>query len=106
MALRIAIGAGRGRLVQQLLIESGLLAGISCTLGLLFAANAAPLVVAQLGPSGFPAYLDVGVGWRVFGFAVVCAVGTVLAFGLIPALRASGVSPNLALKAELSLIHI
>jgi len=100
MALRIAIGAGRGRLVQQLLVESALLSGAACVLALVFAGYTAPLVVSQLGPSDFPAYLDAGIDARVFGFAMVCAGLTTIAFGLIPALRASAVSPNLALQGD------
>jgi len=100
MALRLAIGAGRGRLIQQLLIESALLAGAACALALVFAGYMAPFVVSQLGPSDFPAYLETGIDGRVFGFAVICAAATAVAFGLIPALRASAAAPNLALQAD------
>src|SRR5262249_15710118 len=48
MALRISIGAGRGRLVQQLLIESALLAIAACALGAMLALWSAPLIVQQL----------------------------------------------------------
>ncbi len=100
MALRIAIGAGRGRLLQQLLIESSLLAGMACVLALVFAGYTAPLVVSQLGPSDFPAYLDAGINGRVLGFAFACAALTAVAFGIIPALRASAIAPHAALQSD------
>ncbi|MEX2299340.1 MAG: FtsX-like permease family protein, partial [Bryobacterales bacterium] len=85
-------------LVQQVLIESVLLAGAACILGLAFALAAAPAIVNLLSPSTNPAYLDLRTDWRVMGFvALLCALTTVL-FGIAPALRASTVSPNHALK--------
>ena len=48
MALRLSIGAGRGRLIQQVLVESAIVAGAACSLGLLFAALAGPAVVGML----------------------------------------------------------
>jgi predicted permease len=99
MAMRISIGAGRGRLMQQLLIESGLMAGGACLLGLAIAAATAPSIVNLLSPSDFPAYLDLQIGWRVLGFVALIGIATTLLFGLAPALHASGVSPHEALKA-------
>src|SRR5262249_49454204 len=52
MALRLSIGAGRRRLVQQLLIESGLLTGLACLLGIGFAQTMGPAVVGRLLPGG------------------------------------------------------
>lgn len=99
MALRISIGAGRWRLVRQVLIESGMLAAAACILGLAFAAAVAPAMVSLLAPPGFPAYLDLRLDARMLGFiALLCAVTTVL-FGLAPAVQASSASPNEALKA-------
>jgi putative ABC transport system permease protein len=99
MAMRISIGAGRGRLMQQLLIESGLVAGVACLLGLAIAAATAPSIVTLLSPSDFPAYLDVQIGWRMLGFVAIIGIATTLLFGLAPAMHASAVSPNEALKA-------
>jgi predicted lysophospholipase L1 biosynthesis ABC-type transport system permease subunit len=59
MVLRISLGAGRSRLIQQMLIENGLLAASACVPGLLFAALIAPSIVVRLGPTEFPAWLDV-----------------------------------------------
>jgi predicted permease len=99
MALRVSIGAGRSRLVQQVLVESVLLASGACILGLGLAAAAAPAMVSLLSPASNPAYLDLRIDWRVLGYvALLCALTTVL-FGLAPALRASTVSPSSALKA-------
>ena len=56
MALRLSIGAGRWRLIQQLLVESALLAGLASVLGVLFAALAAPAIVGWLNPADQPAY--------------------------------------------------
>ena len=98
MALRVSIGAGRSRLVQQVLVESVLLAAGACILGLGLAAAAAPSMVSLLSPAANPAYLDLRIDWRILGFvALLCALTTVL-FGLAPALRASTVSPSNALK--------
>src|SRR5262249_46482888 len=65
IALRISIGAGRRRLVQQLLIESGLLAGMACLLEIGFAQTIKPAMVSRLLPTGQTAYLDLGLNRRV-----------------------------------------
>ncbi|SPE40036.1 membrane hypothetical protein [Candidatus Sulfopaludibacter sp. SbA3] len=67
MALRISIGAGRARLVQQALAESGILAGAACICGLLLARAAAPSLVNLLTPANNPAYLDLRAGLRLAG---------------------------------------
>ncbi len=99
MAMRLSIGAGRSRLVRQLLIESGMVSAAACVIGLAFAAAAAPSIVALLAPSEYPAYLDLQVNARVLGFLAGLGLAASIGFGLIPALRASAVSPHLALKA-------
>jgi predicted permease len=99
MALRISIGAGRGRLVQQMLIESALLAGIACLLGIGFAQAMGPAVVSRLLPSGETAYLDLGLSWRALGFVASIGASATALVGLIPALRSSSVSPGDMLKA-------
>ncbi len=98
MALRISLGAARSRLIQQMLIESAQLAAAACGLGLLFAALAAPYIVAYLGTTEFPAWLDVGLGSRTLLFAMSLSLFTALLFGAVPALRASAVAPGAALK--------
>jgi putative ABC transport system permease protein len=100
IALRIAIGAGRGRLLRQLLIESALLAALACALAIAMGSAAAPFLAHQLGASNFPAYLDVHPDWRLFGFLSVAGVLTTLLFGAVPAFRASSVHPDDALKTS------
>ena len=99
MALRISIGAGRGRLIQQMLVESAILSIASCALGTLIAVTAAPRVVSMLSTSHSVVRLDLHLDWRVAAFLV--AAGNIVTFllGLVPAFRASGVSPNEALKS-------
>ena len=100
MALRLSLGASRSRLVRQLLVESAQLAVAACALGLVFAALVAPSIVVQLGPTEFPAWLDVSPGARTLAFAIALSLLTALLFGVVPALRASAVSPGDALKAR------
>jgi predicted permease len=98
MALRLSIGAGRGRLIQQLLVESAIVAAVASVLGLLFATAAAPTVVGMLAPPDDPVHLDFRFDWRLLGFAAGLTLLTTALFGLVPALRASGVAPLAALK--------
>jgi putative ABC transport system permease protein len=99
MSLRLSLGAGRGRLIQQVLIESALVAGAACLIGLIFAAFAAPTVVGMLTSADDPVSLDLGVDWRLV--LVISGATTLITalFGLAPALRASSVEPMTALKA-------
>lgn len=99
MALRMSIGAGRGRLIQQLLIESGLIAVAASILGALFGGSCAPLVVGMLSTTSAAVHLDLEPNASFFVFVVLlCAFATAL-FGLLPALRASATSPSSALKS-------
>jgi predicted permease len=100
MALRVSIGAGRGRLIQQVLIESGLLALASCAAGALLAMVIAPAVVSMLSTSHAVVHLHLGPDWRMLAF--LAGTGSLVAglFGLAPAIRASMVSPGDALKSD------
>jgi putative ABC transport system permease protein len=98
MSLRLCLGAGRGRLIQQLLIESALVAGAACLIGMLFAAFAAPAIVGMLTSADDPISLDLRPDWRVVTVLIGLTVSITVLFGLIPALRASRVAPMTALR--------
>jgi putative ABC transport system permease protein len=98
MALRVSIGAGRSRLVQLVLVESALIALLASLLGWLFAWWSAPFVVGMLNPPDEPARLILPADWRVLGFGAALGLAVTLLFGLVPALRASGVKPMITLK--------
>ncbi|MFN7934462.1 MAG: ADOP family duplicated permease [Bryobacteraceae bacterium] len=98
MALRLAVGAPRARLVQQVLIEGSLVAAAACALGLLLASIACPIIVGMLAPADFPAYLDVRPNARLLGFLFCTGLLTTVLSSLVPALRASAVSPMHALQ--------
>src|SRR5208282_1893363 len=98
MALRVSIGAGRGRLVQLVLVESAIRALLAAMAGALFAWWAAPFVVSKINPPDDPARLLLPADWRILGFGVALSLAVTLLFGLASALRASGVKPVSALK--------
>ena len=87
-ALRTALGAGRSRLVRQLLTESCCLAVVSGAAGVIAAALTAPLLRPLL-PSAFPRLDEIGVDATVLGFGVLITSLSGIGFGVIPALRAS-----------------
>ena len=100
MAIRVALGAARGRVIRQLLTESMLLSTLGALLGLAVARWGSRVLVAFLSPAGRPIFLDLGLDATVLWFSVGIAVLTGLAFGLAPAWRAAHVAPNAALKAN------
>jgi putative ABC transport system permease protein len=89
LAVRAALGAGRGRLLRQLLTEAGVLALAGCALGLAMAYwGTRALVAAQ--PADVPRLNDVGVNGTVMLFTFALAVLTSVLFGIVPALHATG----------------
>jgi len=100
-AIRAAIGAGRGRIVRQLLTESVLLSVAGGALGLVigFAGVRALLAVS---PAGLPRIGEdgsaIGIDWRVLAFTLGVSLGTGILFGLFPALAASHSDLTTALK--------
>jgi predicted permease len=98
MAMRAALGAGRLRLVQQVLVESGLVAGAACAIGLALAVWITPSIIGLMGTTEAPIYLDVHPDGRVLAFLVLAGLLTTFLFGLAPALRASSANSIDALK--------
>jgi predicted permease len=89
LAVRASLGAGRERLVRQLLTESLLLAGAGGGLGVLLAAVAVP-VLARLVPQSLPIAQAPVLDLRILAFALALTALTGIAFGVLPALRACG----------------
>ena len=98
MAMRAALGGGRKRLLQQVLIENCLLAIAASTIGLGLASVFAPSIVGLMSTTGDPTYLDVHPDGRVFVFLAFMSLLTTLLFGMAPALRASASKPLDAFK--------
>jgi predicted permease len=89
MAVRLATGASRGRLVRQLLSESLLLAAIGATLGAALARVISATLVSFLSTGRDPLFVSLTPDWRILGFTVGTALVTTMLFGLMPALRAA-----------------
>ena len=105
MALRVSIGAGRGRLVQLVLVESAWLALASASLGAWLAWWSAPFVVSRINPPDHPVRLALPADWRVLAFGLALTIAVTLLFGLMPALRASNVNPVHALRGGVGNPH-
>ena len=99
VAVRVALGAGRGGLVRLLLSESLLLSAAGALAGVWLADGLSKFVVDYLTPPSSPLFLDLKLDWRIFAFTSTAAVLTCVLFGLAPALRATRVSPDAILRA-------
>jgi putative ABC transport system permease protein len=95
MAVRSSLGAGRGRIVRQLLTESILLAMIGGVLGGVFAWGGLKMIIASLPAGSLP---DVTLSARVLGFTALVSIATGLLFGLVPALQTSKIDLSAAIK--------
>jgi predicted permease len=100
IAVRLALGASRGRLIRQLLSESLLLACAGAISGILLARALSGLLVAMISTQSDTMFLDLATDYRVLGFTAALAVLTCILFGLAPALRATKSSPASAMRAS------
>lgn len=96
-AIRTALGGARGRLVRQLLVESGVLALAGGALGLLLAVGGIRLLIA-LRPADLPRLETVGLDGWVLGFTALASIVAALLFGVVPAFQASQPRMAQALK--------
>lgn len=100
IAIRVAIGASRTRLVRQMLTESLVLAIVAAAVGLLLAQWTGRLLVGLIGAG--PDAIELAIDVRVLGFTAAVALATVLICGLVPALRATRIDPHVLLKSGAS----
>ncbi len=99
VAVRLAVGAGRARLIRQLMTESAVLGLCGLAVGLLLGGWITTILPALvIGPPGFPKTLQFGFDSRVFEFSFVVSIATTLFFGIAPAWRGSRADLVPALK--------
>lgn len=99
IAMRLAIGASRGRIIRQVLTESLLISLLGAGLGLLFAKWGTTLLVGLIGQRNSPVSLDLSLDWRVLSFTLLVSVTTGILFGVAPAWRSLRIEPQEVLKS-------
>ena len=98
LAVRLSLGAGRWRLVRQLLVESVMLSTIGAATGLLIASWGSRAIVAMLSTRTQAVEVNLAMDWRVFAFTTAVGVLTGLIFGVAPAFRGTRLTPADALR--------
>lgn len=99
IAIRLAIGASRRRIVRQMLSESLLIAGLGALGGAFLAQRLSRSLVMFLSTDSNRLFIDLAPDWKVFAFIASLAVLACLFFGLSPALKATGANPGKAMQA-------
>jgi putative ABC transport system permease protein len=99
IAIRLSLGASRGRLIRQLMAESFLLAATGAAIGLVLSNSVGKFLVSLISTARNRVFVDLTPDWRVLGFTLGLAVLTCFLFGLAPALRATRDGSGEALKA-------
>jgi putative ABC transport system permease protein len=102
LSVRVALGASRWRIARQFLVESAMLSAVGTCAGVLLAPAAVRLIVSELSIESAPVVLDLSLDWRVTLFTAAVMVSTTMLFGVAPAVRATRVAPNDALKERLT----
>jgi predicted permease len=100
LGVRLALGASRGRLTRQLLIESLIFAVLGAIGGLIIGHWSSQMLVAQLSTPVQPIALDLSFDWRVMAFTAAIAFVTASIFGTVPALRSTRIAPLDVLKVR------
>jgi predicted permease len=99
VAVRLAMGASRGRLIRQFLAESLLLALLGAALGAVLAQALSRGLVAFLSTANNPVFMGLGLDARVLAFTAALAIATCVLFGLAPAIRATQLHPSAAMRS-------
>jgi predicted permease len=100
MAVRLALGASRWRLIRQLLVEGALLAACGAVLGAVLSTIFSRGILAVLSTQNDALQLDLRLDWRILAFTTIVALITCSIFDLLPALRASRTDPGNTLKTS------
>lgn len=99
IAVKLALGASRGRLIRQLFVESLLLSLIGAALGGFLAQGLSRVLVSLISNERESLFLNLSPDWRLLGFMGGLAILTSVLFGLTPAFRATRTTPGAVLKA-------
>ncbi len=99
IAMRLSLGASRGRLIRQLFVESLVLGVAGTLLGAVLAEWISRFLVAYIGTSTPDVFVDLHPDWLVLGFTMAIALLTTILFGMAPAFGATRIAPATALKS-------